>query len=106
MFIDTEKNTVVIAHLIAGERIAAGGSRCQNIALRPLIELAFQRNQRERGQKSLLLTKGTGLHIHILRKREFFHFRDLPFKIVHAAGCHGDKQIQIIKILVVGKAVF
>ena len=106
VFIDAEKNTVVIAHLIAGEGIAAGSSRCQNITLRPLIELALQRNQRERGQKSLLLTKGTGLHIHILREQELFHFRDLPFEIIHAAGCHGDKQVQIIKILVVGKAVF
>ena len=41
VFIDTEKNTVVIAHLIAGEGIAAGSSRCQNIPLRPLIELAL-----------------------------------------------------------------
>ena len=106
VFIDAEKNTVVIAHLIAGEGITAGGSCCQNIPLRPLIELAFQRNQRERGQKSLLLTKGTGLNIHVLRKQEFFHFRDLPFKVVHAAGCDGDKQVQIIKILIVGKTVF
>ena len=49
VFIDAEKNTVVIAHLIAGEGITAGGSRCQNIPLRPLIELALQRNQRKRG---------------------------------------------------------
>ena len=40
VFIDAEKNTVVIA---------PGGSRCQNIPLRPLIELALQRNQRKRG---------------------------------------------------------
>ena len=106
VFIDAEKNTVVIAHLIAGEGIAAGSSRCQNITLRPLIELALQRSQRERGQKSLLLTKGTGLHIHILREQELFHFRDLPFEIIHAAGCDGDKQVQIIKILIVGKTVF
>ena len=49
VLVDAEKNAVVITHLIACKWIAAGSSRCQNITLRPLIELALQRNQRKRG---------------------------------------------------------
>ena len=42
VFIDAEKNTVVITHLIACKWIAAGRAGGKDIALRPLVELAFQ----------------------------------------------------------------
>ena len=93
VLVDAEKNAIVITHLIACKWIAAGRAGGKDIALRPLVELAFQRDQGQRGQKSLLLTKGTGLNIHVLRKQELFHFRDLPFKVIHTVGCDSDEQV-------------
>ena len=78
----------------------------QHIPLGPLIQPPFQGYQRQGGQKSLLLTKGTGLNIHILTEQQLFHLGHLPFQVVHVAGGDGDEQIQIVKILIVAQAVF
>ena len=42
VLVDAEKNAVVITHLIACKWIAAGRTGGKDIALRPLVELAFQ----------------------------------------------------------------
>lgn len=57
VFIDAEKNTVVIAHLIAGEGITAGGSRCQNIPLKLNIAVQTGRDFFELGRSEANIDK-------------------------------------------------
>ncbi len=57
VFIDAEKNTVVITHLIAGEGIAAGSSRCQNITLKLNIAVQTGRDFFELGRSEANIDK-------------------------------------------------
>ena len=38
--------------------------------------------------------------------RSFFNFADLPFQVFLVGGSNGNQQIQVVEVLVVGKALF
>ncbi len=106
MLVDAEQDTVVVTQLIRRERIAACCAQCQHIPLAAFKERFIQLHERKRRPKRLLLTEITALHIHILRNEQLFHLRTLPVQIVRVICRHGDKQVQIVKILVVTQTVF
>ena len=106
IFVDSQKNAIVIAHLKRGEGIAAGRTARQQVALAALIEPFLHRDQREGRKKRLLFTEVAGADIHILRKQELFHLADFPFQVFHRGCRHSNQQVQVIKIFVVGKALF
>ena len=106
VLVDAKEYAVVVAHLIACEWVAAGGAQGQNIAFGAFIESVLQSGQRERGQESLLLTEGTGLHIHVLRDQQLFHLRAFPFQIIHIISRYGDKKIEVVEVFVVAKTIF
>ena len=105
IFVDSQKDAVVIAHLKRGEGIAAGRAARQQVALAALIKPFLHRDQREGRKKRLLFTEVAGADIHILRKQELFHFADFPLQILHRGGRHSNQQVQVIKIFVVGKTL-
>ena len=105
IFVDSQKNAIVIAHLKRSEGITAGRAARQQVAFAALIKPFLHGNQREGRKKRLLFTEVAGADIHILRQQEFFHFADFPLQILHRGGCHGNQQIQVIKIFVVGKTL-
>ena len=106
VLVDAKEYAVVIAHLIACEWVTAGGAQSQNIALGALVKPVLQSGKRERGQESLFLTEGTGLHIHVLRDQQLFHLCAFPFQIVHIISRYGDKKIEIIEVFVVAETIF
>lgn len=106
MLVDAEQNTVVVAQLIRCERIAACRAQCQHVPLAAFKERFIQLHERKRRPKRLLLTEITALHVHILRNEQLFHLCALPVQIIGGVCGHGDKQIQVVEILMVTQAVF
>ena len=106
VFVDAEQDAVVITQLIRRERIAACRAQRQHIPLTALKERFIQLHERKGGAECLLLTEIAALHIHILRNEQLFHLRTLPVQIVRVIRRHGDKQVQIVKILVVTQTIF
>ena len=106
MLVDAEQNTVVVAQLIRCERIAACRAQCQHVPLAAFKERFIQLHERKRRAERLFLTEIAALHVHVLRNKQLFHFGAFPVQIVRVIRRHGDKQVQIIKILIVGKTVF
>ena len=45
VLIDTQQNSIVIAHLVTGKGVATGGTACQQISLTPLKYLLFHIDQ-------------------------------------------------------------
>ena len=56
--------------------------------------------------KSLFLTEGTGLHIHILGQHQLFQLGNLPLQIFHILCRDRDQKIEIVEVLVVPQTVF
>ena len=106
MLVDAEQDTVVVTQLIRRERIAACCAQRQHIPLAALKERFVQLHERKRRPKRLFLTEAAALHVHILRNEQLFHLRTLPVQIVRVIRRHGDKQVQIVKILVVTQTIF
>lgn len=106
VLVDAEQNTVVVAQLIRCERIAACRAQCQHVPLAAFKERFIQLHERKRRPKRLLLTEITALHVHILRNEQLFHLCALPVQIIGGVCGHGDKQIQVVEILMVTQAVF
>ena len=105
IFVDSQKNAIVIAHLKRSEGITAGRAARQQVAFAALVKPFLHGNQREGRKKRLLFTEVAGADIHILRKQELFHFADFPLQILHRGGRHSNQQVQVIKIFVVGKTL-
>ena len=101
VFVQAEQDTVFITQLIGREGIAACHTSGQRIALGALIEMLFHADQRQRGEKRLLLMKSAAAHVHIAGHEQLFHLIDLPFQFIHCGSCYCDQQIQVIEVLVV-----
>ena len=106
MLVDAEQDAVVVTQLIRRERIAACCAQRQHVPLTALKERFIQLHERKRRPKRLFLTEAAALHIHILRNEQLFHLRTFPVQIVRVIRRHGDKQVQIVKILVVTQTIF
>ena len=106
VFVDAEQDTVVVTQLIRRERIAACRAQRQHIPLAAFKERFIQLHERKRRPKRLFLTEITALHVHILRNEQLFHLCALPVQIIGGVCGHGDKQIQVVEILMVTQAVF
>ena len=68
--------------------------------------MLFHADQRQRGEKRLLLMKGTAAHVHIAGHEQLFHLIDLPFQFIHCGSCYRDQQVQVIEVLVVSQPFF
>lgn len=106
MLVDAEQDAVVITQLIRRERVAACRAQCQHVPLAAFKERFIQLHERKRRAERLFLTEIAALHIHILRNEQLLHFSALPVQIVRVIRRHGDKQVQIVKILVVTQTIF
>ena len=91
MLVHPQQNAVVVAHLIGGKGVAAGRAQGEDVALGTLKKVFLQGHQGQRGQKSLFLTEGTGLYVHILTEQQLLHLRALPFQVLHIGGGDGDQ---------------
>ena len=101
VFVQAEQDTVFITQLIGREGIAACHAGGQCVALGAFIEVLFHADQRQRGEKRLLLMKGAAAHVHIAGHEQLFHLIDLPFQFIHCGSCHRDQQVQVIEVLIV-----
>ena len=106
VFVDAEQDTVVVTQLIRRERIAACRAQRQHIPLAAFKERFIQLHERKRRAERLFLTEIAALHVHVLRNEQLFHFGAFPVQIVRVIRRHGDKQVQIVKILVVTQTIF
>ena len=104
VFVQAEQDTVFITQLIGREGIAACHTSGQRIALGAFIEVLFHADQRQRGEKRLLLMKGAAAHVHIAGHEQLFHLTDLPFQFIHCGSCYRDQQVQVIEVLVVSQS--
>ena len=104
VLVQTEQDTVFITQLIGRERIAACHAGGQCVALGAFIEVLFHADQRQRGEKRLLLMKGAAAHVHIAGHEQLFHLIDLPFQFIHCGSCHCNEEVQVIEVLVVAQS--
>ena len=44
--------------------------------------------------------------VHILGKEKLSHFADLPFQLLFIGSSNGNQQVQIVKVLIIGQAIF
>ena len=106
MFVDAEQDAVVVAQLIRCERIAACCAQRQHIPLTALKERSIQLHERKRRAERLFLTEVAALDVHVLRNEQLFHFGAFPVQIIRIVCGHGDKQIQVVEILMVAQTIF
>ena len=101
VLVQAEQDAIFVTQLIGRERIAACYAGGQCIAFGAFIEVLFHADQRQRGEKRLLLMKGAAAHVHIAGHEQLFHLIDLPFQFIHCGSCHRDQQVQVIEVLIV-----
>ena len=106
VLVQAEQDAVFITQLIGREGVAACHTRGQCVALGAFIEVLFHADQRQRGEKRLLLMKGAAAHVHIAGHEQLLHLVDLPFQFVHCGGCHCNEEVQVIEVLVVSQPFF
>ena len=106
VLVQAEQDAVFITQFIGREGVAACHAGGQCVALGALIEVFLHADQRQRGEKRLLLMKGTTAHVHVAGHEQLLHLVDLPFQFVHCGRCHCNEEVQVIEVLVVSQPFF
>ena len=104
VLVDPHGDAVVIAHLRAGEGIAAGCPGGQDVPPGLLVELLPDPGDGQGAEQRVLLQKAAHPGVHVLGDQQLSHLLDPPFQVLYAVRRDGDDDGHIIDVFVVGEA--